>query len=530
VSLNMLQPIKKDHTKNYWFRRRVPAKYRKFGMPSEIKFSLGTADWDEAVLRCQEENLKLERTWRANLEGDPVSDLSHLQINALAGEFYAEMVATHRDEPGRPILWEDTLRALEKKKTRLISVQPVGVHLRFAFGDEAREFLASRRLKLVGDRFETFIKAYVKAKEHASRVLLRHAEGDYTPDPERTKYPELQLTEPKKLFEGLWTEFCEAKKISASTKKKWRPYFAALMLRAGSTDMNLVTEQHLLDWRDALLATKLSPITVRDGYIAAAKAFFGWAKRMKKLKTNPAAEVVVDVSEKHETKMRGFTDKEAVTILSAALAPMSKLMTRENAAARRWVPWICAYTGARVNEITQLRASDVLNVDGIDCIRITPEAGTVKTLRERVVPIHPHLVEQGFLAFARMKKGKTPLFYSVARQRNPDRKNPTYTSVGNKLAEWVRDLGIKDQRVAPNHGWRHRFKTAGRKAKMDWLILDAIQGHAPRTEGEEYGEVPPDVMLPEILKHPKYDVAAGKLRDRRGDANKSRAAKRKTPA
>jgi hypothetical protein len=69
VSLNMLQPVKKDHTKNYWFRRRVPAKYRKFGMPSEIKFSLGTADWDEAVLRCQEENLKLERSWRDNLEG-----------------------------------------------------------------------------------------------------------------------------------------------------------------------------------------------------------------------------------------------------------------------------------------------------------------------------------------------------------------------------------------------------------------------------------------------------------------------------
>jgi integrase len=47
-------------------------------------------------------------------------------------------------------------------------------------------------------------------------------------------------------------------------------------------------------------------------------------------------------------------------------------------------PWICAYTGARVNEITQLRANDVVNVDGIDCIRITSEAGTVKTLRERV--------------------------------------------------------------------------------------------------------------------------------------------------
>jgi hypothetical protein len=56
-------------------------------MPAEIKFSLGTKDWDEAVLRCQEENPRLEREWRSNLVGTPPTELSHLQITALAGEF-----------------------------------------------------------------------------------------------------------------------------------------------------------------------------------------------------------------------------------------------------------------------------------------------------------------------------------------------------------------------------------------------------------------------------------------------------------
>jgi hypothetical protein len=63
---------------------------------------------------------------------------------------------------------------------------------------------------------------------------------------------------------------------------------------------------------------------------------------MKKLPSNLAAEVFVEVSEKHETEMRGFDNDEAATILSAALAPMSESMTAENAAARRWVPWLCA--------------------------------------------------------------------------------------------------------------------------------------------------------------------------------------------
>jgi integrase len=510
----MIEPWKNPRSRYWWFRRRVPAEYRRFGMPSEIKFSLETTDRDEAVLRCQEENLKLVRQWKTSLVGTPADELSHMQIVALAGEFYQETVAAHRDEPGRAIAWEEKLKRVASVKSRRILRQTDW--LRIAFGDEGRAFLRRKGFHLVGERFEAFIRAYVAAKEHASGVLLRNAKGDYKPDPDATRYPKFEAPNSARNFDVLWQEFCTARAISASTLKKWEPYFAQLRKRVGSDDMGRVTEQHLLDWRDALLATKLSPITVRDGYIAAARSFFGWAKKMKKLPVNPAAEVFVEVSEKHETEMRGFTREESVKILSAALAPVDVTMTEENAAARKWVPWVCAYTGARVNEITQLRACDVDEVDGIPCIRITPEAGTVKTQKKRTVPLHRHLVEMGFVEWARQKKGNTPLFYSVARQRKKDRKNPTYTSVGNKLADWVRNkLEIKDKSVAPNHGWRHRFKTEGRRAGMVWLILDAIQGHAPRTEGESYGEVPADVMLVEILKYPKYDVAPAGRQDRR---------------
>jgi hypothetical protein len=43
---------------------------------------------------------------------------------------------------------------------------------------------------------------------------------------------------------------------------------------------------------------------------------------------------------------------------------------------------------------------------------------------------------------------------------------------------------------------------------MLWQVLDAIQGHAPRTEGEDYGEVPPEVMRKEILKYLRYEIEA----------------------
>ena len=50
----------------------------------------------------------------------------------------------------------------------------------------------------------------------------------------------------------------------------------------------------------------------------------------------------------------------------------------------------------------------------------------------------------------------------------------------NPLAEFAHEI-VTDPNVAPMHGWRHRFKTVGMEAGIATRILDAIQGHAPRT-------------------------------------------------
>ncbi|MGY3356280.1 hypothetical protein ACVWZK_002943 [Bradyrhizobium sp. GM0.4] len=142
MSFRMIQPWVNPRSEFYWFRRRVPRAYRMFGMPAEIKFSLGTKDWDEAVLRCQEENLRLEREWRGNLAGTPPTELTHLQITALAGEFYKETVAARRDEPGPPAEVERSLREHARRKRPPIG--PLEPHLYAMFGPEVRAFLQRR--------------------------------------------------------------------------------------------------------------------------------------------------------------------------------------------------------------------------------------------------------------------------------------------------------------------------------------------------------------------------------------------------
>ena len=137
-------------------------------------------------------------------------------------------------------------------------------------------------------------------------------------------------------------------------------------------------------------------------------------------------------------------------------------------------------------------------------IRITPEAGSVKNYRARDVPLHPHLIEQGFLQAIEGKKG--PLFFDPGRYRGGSEGNPQAKKVGEHLATWVRGIGVNHPEVQPNHGWRHRFKTEARKANMSPEVRDAIQGHVPRTEGEAYGDFSAEVMLREINKLPRYEL------------------------
>ena len=173
---------------------------------------------------------------------------------------------------------------------------------------------------------------------------------------------------------------------------------------------NGITEEAARAWITGLISEDRSAYTVREVWLSASRRVFGWATQHKHISKNPFADVRVDVPrriEKRETK--AFRSDEARLILRAALAYSDPKTPRDRA--RRWVPWLCAYSGARSGEITQLRGSDVQRRDGFHAMTLTLEAGTIKTGKPRIVPIHEHLIEQGFLKFAR-QMGRGPLFYN----------------------------------------------------------------------------------------------------------------------
>src|SRR6202000_1911786 len=162
-------------------------------------------------------------------------------------------------------------------------------------------------------------------------------------------------------------------------------------------------------------------------------------------------------------------DEEAKTVLDAA--------RREKETHKRWVPWVCAYTGARIGEICQLRSEDIKKIDGIWCIAFAAEAGSLKNVNsERVVPVHSALMEEGFLKYADFSK-EGRLLADLAPDRFGSR-GGTGTKI---LSRWIRSLGVIDKRISPNHSWRHRLKTLGRRNGLAGDILDAMTGHGRKT-------------------------------------------------
>jgi hypothetical protein len=75
----------------------------------------------------------------------------------------------------------------------------------------------------------------------------------------------------------------------------------------------------------------------------------------------------------------------------------------------------------------------------------------------------------------------------------------------NRLAEFAREV-VPDPNVAPNHGWRHRWKTVGREVGIDGRVLDAIQGQAPRSVADAYGDVSMRAMAAAIDRVRRIEV------------------------
>ncbi len=492
----ILKDVQEEYARLYGQRWEVKLTLAASLRPQEAKARYG--EWLEEVER------RIDAI-RAQQRGDRQS-LSQKQAMALAGEWYRDFVGRHEDNPGSPDRWNENfwvlvhhlmehapaeIHALDQKDLdRIVRDPEVRNGIRPAMAKEARadQFLADKGLSLTPEAYDQFIDCILDDYLAAVLLLERRARGDFEKDERLEQFPKFDAAlkphkdptslTPWSLFE-MWVD---AKKPTPATVNRWRDVFAGLQKHFEGRTAGSISAEEAQVWAESLVTPKRSAGVVQHIWCNAARAVFGWAVDTKKLSTNPFQGVKIAVPRKIRTREKVFRSEEIRLILKSSLTFTET--ERAFDAARRWVPWICAYTGARAGEITQLRGQDLVKREGQWAIQITPEAGTVKTREARTVPLHEHLLEQGFVEFVQ-GKCEGPLFYNedtalkatTSDPTNPRRARSVKTR--ERVGAWVREVGVTDKGIQPNHAWRHTFKQIADRAGVSEKMSDAFTGHAP---------------------------------------------------
>lgn len=518
MALAMTRPTKHPQSDVYVIRKAVPRALRGVIGKRERVVSLRTKDPAVARERAAEAERKIAEEFAAARAAlGPERQLTHREVVALCGAIYRETVAHFEDDPGEPEGWElfaDHLYdALERDAA---TGDPVGP----SAGDlaDARRVTRQHGIAADADSITRIARVLYATKLKAADTLRRRAEGDYSPDEHLATFPPI-VTAGKDSAEGATTSrpaaltgdaLLEAWAAEANpapaTLKKYRGTFRAVARILSFDDVQRITADDVVRFKEARLAEGKDPGTVADDVLNAG-AVFRWAAKNRKVPGNPFAGMAPKVKRRGPAPRDPYSDDDARRILTAA---------RRETGALRWLPWLLCFTGARLGELAELRRRDVREDSGVMILDIRPteaRAGKNETM-QRMIPLHPALIAEGFLRYVAELPGDPdgPLFPSVTASRDGTRT----TNAQAEHGRWLRDVvGIKDPKKAPAHSWRHRMEDALRKVRALPEVQDAITGrHNDRNAGAGYGvgfRGMPDEVLKELTRVPSPLPVTGTL-------------------
>lgn len=483
-----------------------------FGSARELIENLKTKDAREAKAAAPSAVAKLElklSAIRAAHEGRP-TELPEQAVQALAGLYYRAQMDRFGPDPGPVARWEGEQFGI------LDGADEGPIDDRLPMDEENRELkpvageqdlqTASELLKGAGyvpttRAIERVAVAVVLARFQFARTMERRALGDWRADRTPLEFPPLppqsepHAAPPKTpagpTVDDLVESWARDQGWVVDAKPVPRPLYdrlrtmTRLVAFVGHRDAARITKADAVRWKESMQARNLSVLSVRND-LSEMSAVWKQAIRNGKLpeSSNPFDGISPPKPKSRKPERRSFTNEEAAAILTAA---------RGNKGYMRWVPWVCALTGARISEVCQASRLDVTEVDGVMVLRVHDEGGDDEEVHSiknedsrRNIPIHPALVAEGFLDYVARLPQAGPLFPDAKPDALFGRRG---TNASKNLSRWLKaELKITDPRISPSHSWRHWFTEACRRTRMHPEIRSALTGHSARLdESAGYG-------------------------------------------
>jgi integrase len=224
-------------------------------------------------------------------------------------------------------------------------------------------------------------------------------------------------------------------------------------------------------------------------------AFLNWCKSNGYITDNPLVGLKVMTGSAKEARL-SFDHQDLTTLLNLDAL---KAEARKHPW-RYWLPLMGRATGARLEELCQLRVDDFIEQQGIQCIRIddSREGQNLKnSSSRRILPLHPALIALGLVQHV-----------EAVRSTGADRLFPELEAVRGKLghapSKWFGRYKTKQGITDPRktfHSFRHTLIDDLRDAGVQDSLIKRIAGHeAGAVTFSIYGSRSPLKAMAEALQ------------------------------
>jgi len=459
----------------YYFRRRIPLDLvEAHEGQREVYYSLGTKNKADAERKARRESVILDEKWAALRAGRPKRMLPDtIPTDWDLVEVAGKVIPVPPPRGG----WPDT--------ELLNDTQAEYEQAKYEHEQEAAD----------AERDEE------RALSEADRVLaalrlrgVHLSPASPAPSPERAQAVASGPQAKRETLDDVIEAWERDRKPNSKTVAKYKVAALEFNLLHRDPPVASITRRMVIAYRDKVQKDGKTVSTV-NGRMSALRALLGVAKDRGILESNPADEAALPPDKRAVDAKLPYSPDQAATVLKATEC------LKDTRPDRYWLPRLAKWTGARLNELHQLRKWDLIERDGIRGILITDEGECLRGLPMRLkngasrrwLPLHSEL--DAFWTWA-TSSDDGALF--------PAKPN-VHDIISDNFSKWYgrqrRAWGIEDKRVT-FHSWRHMFSDKCRAAGVSAEVRKALMGHAEGGAAGMYGcgELPPKVLAAAIAK------------------------------
>ena len=478
----------------YSLRRRVPMDLiPAYGGRKEIVRALGTNDFAEAKRIHARLWVELDEEFeerRATLAIDPAAHIKRklAEIRPLMAR------NANRREPSD----EEIERQIEQAQfTLLMSLEEEAEY-------ERRELPRQQLLALlsVPNHLLTLEQQALKDLISDARFDVEKAKSALATRPDPLQSPSPATPPPAQKAAGLdksfddllggWERDRSPQPKTVAAHKAVAQWFVD---RTRVTNVRLATADDVRTFRTRLIQEGQTPANIRTK-LSRLRTLFGYACEEGIIDINPAANIKPPADKRPGKARLPWSADDLNMLFSGPVHAAGSRPVRGRGEAAYWLPLLALFSGARLEELAQLRRGDIREeayavdeeTDGLAwCIDINtgPDGNNhVKNAGAiRLIPLHPTLIDLGFLKYAQSHSDPRALLFPDLKPNGDDRH-------GAKWGEWFstyrRSIGLTDGRKV-FHSLRHTFKDYCRGSKIEERVQRQLMGHAPVDVADTYG-------------------------------------------